>query len=204
MNIAWPANIFPVSTGYESIPNVWGFGNEETKTFTSYERPGHLWRQQITLPDLSGDERVEMQMFLVELRGQQNRALLPDFAHQRRGAGGGTPVVNGAGQSGYTLAVSGCPASVTWLKRGDYLQLANYELFRVMTDAVTNGSGQVTISIYPKIRTAPASGSAVEINNPRARCRLNTRTASWTNIADPLDGHRVRSGFSLDFIQAFP
>lgn len=203
-DITWPADIFPASTGYESIPNVWSFNNDETGTTTGYERPGHRWRQQVTLPDLAGDERIDMQVFLLQLRGETNRVLLPDFAHRRRGVGGGTPAVNGGSQTGRTLAISGCPVSITWLRKGDYVQLANNELLRLTADAVTNGAGQVTIAFEPRLRISPAHGSAVEINTPRARCKLNTRTASWTNAAIPLNGYDVRSGFALDFIEAYP
>lgn len=203
-NLTWPANIFPRSTGFESIPNAWAFRNGETGTGTVYEQPGHRWRQQVTLPDLSGDERIEFQVFLLKLRGQINRVLLPDFAHRRRGVGGGTPLVMGGSQAGRTLTIDGCPASITWLRLGDYFQLPNYELFRLTADAVTNSSGVVTLQFEPAIRVPPADNAPVEISNPRSRCMLNTRSTSWTNIAEPLNGFDVRSSFTLDFIEIYP
>lgn len=204
-DITWPADIFPVSSIMTPVPNVWGYESSEAKTFTTYEYPGHRWRQQVTLPDLSGDERIEMQMFLLELRGQANRVLLPDFSHRRRGLGGGTPLVNGAAQGGRSLSIDGCPVStVGWLKRGDYFSLPNAELFRVTADVNTNVSGQATVAFEPAIRTSPANDALVEITAPKSRFRLFQNSQGWTNAAAPLDGFDVRSGFSIDFIEAYP
>lgn len=204
-DITWPTGIFPISSIMTPRPNVWGYESSEAKTFTTYEYPGHRWQQQVTLPDLAGDERIETQMFLLELRGQTNRVLLPDFSHRRRGVGGGTPRINGAGQSGRSLSIDGCPVStVEWLKRGDYFALPNAELFRLTTDVNTNALGQATIAFEPAVRIGPADNDLLEITAPKARFRLFPQSQGWSSIAEPLDGFDVRSGFSIDFIEAYP
>lgn len=91
------------------------------------------------------------------------------------GALGGSPVVNGASQTGSSLVINGATASVTgWAKKGDvftvgtgangsfavnpqnYRSTTQLQQFVVTADASSDGSGNVTLSIYPPIVTSGA------------------------------------------------
>jgi hypothetical protein len=84
-----------------------------------------------------------------------------------RGSWAGTPVVNGAGQSGQTLAVKGLTASSTQIARsGDWLQLGDgvstpARLHMVILDANSDGSGDASLRIFPRLRESPADGAAI-------------------------------------------
>lgn len=90
---------------------------------------------------------------------------------QTVGAYGGTPVVNGAGQTGSSLVTSGWTASITGLLNvGDVFTIAGVfavnprskvstgvlQNFTVTATASSSGGGASTISIYPAIVTTGA------------------------------------------------
>jgi hypothetical protein len=101
------------------------------------------------------------------------------------GALGGTPLVNGAGQTGSVLVTNGWTASIAGiLKKGDIFTLsgvfqvnaqsrqptANLQQFVVTADCASDAGGNVSIPIYPAITVtgafqtvvaSPASGTAI-------------------------------------------
>lgn len=91
------------------------------------------------------------------------------------GALGGSPVVNGASQTGSSLIINGATATVTnWALKGDvftvgtgangtfavnpqnYRSTTQLQQFVVTANASSDGSGNVTLSIYPPIVTSGA------------------------------------------------
>ena len=102
------------------------------------------------------------------------------------GAHGGTPLVNGAAQTGSSLITDGWTISTLVLKRGDVFTLANVfevnpqsrqstgdlQKFVVTADATSSGAGAATLSISPAITTtgafqtvtgSPANSSAITV-----------------------------------------
>ncbi len=110
------------------------------------------------------------QAFFLQLEGSANTfyGFDPD-AINPRGAGGGTPLVNGGSQTGSTLATDGWPNSTTVLCAGDYFSV-NGELKMVTADATTNGSGQVTLNFKPALRSSPVDNSPLTIT--QASCLM--------------------------------
>jgi hypothetical protein len=93
-----------------------------------------------------------------------------EAVHQGRktlfGAGGGTPLVAGADQTGSTIDTDGWPNSTLVLKKGDLITFASIvTVYDVTADATTNGSGEVTISINSPIFSggSPADNAAITI-----------------------------------------
>ncbi len=151
------------------------FGLEtNTQTFTSpltkaTQRMllgGARWMATYSLPPMNRDKAAVWKAFFDLLEGGVNtfNAFDPD-CKTPRGAGGGTPLVNGGGQTGSSLITDGWPANTTVLKAGDYFAV-NGELKRVTSDATTNGSGQVTISFKPALRNSPADNAAITVERP--------------------------------------
>ena len=102
------------------------------------------------------------------------------------GALGGTPLVNGASQTGSTLDTDGWTATTGALAKGDIFTIANVnkvnpiskrnlgkvQQFRVTAAVTANGSGEIEISIDPPITTsgpnqtvnaAPANNAAITV-----------------------------------------
>jgi hypothetical protein len=122
-----------------------------------------------------------LRALLLQLRGGANRLLIYDLAQPTfRGTGGGSPVVNGAGQSGGSLAISGCTPNVTnWALPGDKFSV-NGELKMVVAPANTNASGQTTLTFEPVLRASPANGAPLTVTNPTAKFMLRQPTVGWT------------------------
>lgn len=102
--------------------------------------------------------------------------------------------VNGAGQTGKTLAITGAGANAT-AKRGDFLQQGS-QLHKVTADATLNGSGAGTIDIWPAIRSAPSHGSGVTVTNPAGLYRLKEPFTWSLEVA-------MVYGFSISLMEAF-
>ena len=149
---------------------------------------GQQWEAEISLPPMTRDEGEEWVSFLVKLKGQQGTFLLgdPSGATPRGSASTtpGTPLVNGADQTGGSLTIDGAPTSVSgYLKAGDYIQLgtsSSATLHKVLNDVTTTASGEANIDIYPSIRTAPADNATVTVSNAQGVFRLSSNETNWS------------------------
>ena len=123
--------------------------------------------------------------WLISLRGQFKTFLMGDpSACIPQGFAGGSPTVDGAGQTGDTLNIAGASASVTnWLKAGDYIQLGSGStatLHRVLENVDTDANGEAALTLWPHIRTAPSNFSPVVVNNAVGRWRLASNETNWS------------------------
>lgn len=81
----------------------------------------------------------------------------------------GAPVVNGAGQSGSTLATRGATAGYVY-KKGLFFSLiegGRRYLHQIVAQATANGAGQAALSIKPMLRVAPSDGALMEFYEPK-------------------------------------
>ena len=86
--------------------------------------PGaYRWVVRMEWPALTRDRSMALEAFLASLRGRVNRLVVWNLGRPAlRGAGGGTPVVNGANQTGSTINISGLSNNLTrWARAGDML-----------------------------------------------------------------------------------
>lgn len=151
-----------------------------------YKFSGETWEGNVTFPPLTQDQVADLQAFLTDLQGQYGTFLYGDpnyLAQGPRGLASGSPLVNGASQTGNSLAVDGLSNNLTgWLKKGDYIQIGtttSSRLHMVVDDVNTNGSGQATIPIYPAIRTSPADNAAIIVNGAKGLFRLASSEVEW-------------------------
>jgi hypothetical protein len=125
----------------------------------------------------------------------------PGSGRSPNGAGGGTPLINGASQTGEDITTDGWSNSITGVaKGGDVLRIAGLSpLYQVVIDANSNGSGQATIKLNPPIPAgySPADNAAIT----RASCTLNAYIAAPPVVPDAPPG-RFIAGFSLRFREA--
>ena len=149
---------------------------------------GARWSATISIPPVKRSDSEYWNSFLLRLRGQFGTFLLgdPNGATPRGSAASaaGTPVVNGASQTGNELAIDGLPASaVGYLRAGDYIQLgsaASARLYKVLEDVDSNASGQATLNLWPDLRSSPADGATVVVSNAKGVFRLSNNEAVWT------------------------
>ncbi|WP_374649106.1 hypothetical protein [Rhizorhabdus sp.] len=102
----------------------------------------------------------------------------------------GSPVVNGAGQTGAYLSITSASAGYVF-RDGQFINVTDgtYLYLHQVVGAVTaNGAGQALLPIWPILRTAPASGSAVEVSAPKIEGRLIGTAKGWTMARARIEG----------------
>lgn len=149
--------------------------------------PGQRWAASVSLPPMKRQDAEYWIAFLLSLKGQIGTFLLGDpncgTAQGSAGTTPGTPVINGGGQTGDTLVIDGLPLSATgYLLPGDYIQLgsgAATQLYKVLTQVDTDGSGNATLDIWPSLRSIPGDGDPVVVANTKGRFRLKDNVQQW-------------------------
>ena len=135
---------------------------------------GQAWAADITLPVIRDRAIVnEWQAFLLALNGQQGYFAMGDPDNfGPRGVATGSPVVDGANQKGPTLLTTGWTSSVTGiLKKGDCIGLgsgSSARLHKVLEDADSNGDGDASLSLWPRVVVSPTNASPIELDDPKS------------------------------------
>ena len=123
------------------------------------------WDCQIVLPPIVGTTNVNAwRSFIAKARGRANDFQIP-VDPTAQSASTATPLVNGASQTGRTLATDGWPVSTTVLVAGQFVTINN-QLLQLTENVTSNGSGVATLTFEPPIRVSPADNAAIEYNNP--------------------------------------
>jgi len=149
---------------------------------------GQRWEADITLPPMQRADAEVWVSFLVSLAGRRGTFTMGDpNAAAARGSASvtpGTPLVNGADQTGASLTVDGLPTSVTgYLKVGDYIQLgggSSATLHKVMTQVDSNALGQASLDLWPYVRIAPSDDATVTVGNTVGVFRLASNETNWS------------------------
>ena len=178
---AFPS-INPRTSTWRIVSNTQTFISPTTGQIQTAARNGTRWVIQLNFGTLTGADRGEMQGFLGALDGQRHRFTVKDHSYSgARGALGGTPLVNGASQTGNSLITDGWPNSTAILKRGDLISLPNNELKMITADVSSDGSGNATLSIIPEIHTSPSNNDALTTVNPIGLFILATPEVGWSS-----------------------
>lgn len=199
MAFTYPLAI-PASVGFSSFG--WELNDITAKNQSPYTAEaqiavfqGQWFSAQIAFGRMTRTMAAPAEAFVAALRGRAGTFLMarPDATGPLGVAATtpGTPLVNGSGQSGNSLAIDGCPTSRTgWLLAGSYIQLgsaATSRLYKVLEDVNTNGSGQATLTLWPNLRTSPADNAALTLTSPKTVFRRTEDKISW---AVDVNGHR--------------
>ena len=149
---------------------------------------GEWWEFEVSVALQERAAAEEWITFLLKLNGIYGTFYLnlPATAAPRGSAASapGTPLVDGGSQTGNALNISGAPnGAVDYLKTGDMIQLGtgtSTRLHKVLADADADSTGDVELSIWPRLRTSPTNGAAVVVANAKALCRLKENDRSWS------------------------
>lgn len=167
--LTWPAIVAPSKMSLYLRSNNVSHTSPFTGSTQTIVRPGSRFQADLTWETLSDEDRRTMAAFLARLNGQAGRFTWGPPAYDRRGAATGTPLVNGATQTGTTLNVDGWTSGGVAMQTGDLLSFVGAngrsELHMVVADATPSG-GATALTIAPQIRSSPADNAAVEIVAP--------------------------------------
>ena len=138
----------------------------------------------VSMPALTHPQAQEWIAFLMALRGRAKVFQLGDpLAVAPRGSALGVPLVDGAGQTGYALALKGwTPNAAGVLLPGDWIQIG-YRAYRTITAANADGTGKLSLEIWPQLRESPNDGDAVNLNNTKGLWRLAENSRKWSIAA---------------------
>ena len=124
--------------------------------------------------------------------------LVPGSGISRNGVGTGTPLVDGASQTGSSLLTDGWGNTVTnSVRAGDAIKIAGDNAVYIVTaDANSDGAGHVTIPISPPLRTSPADNAALTITNVKFRATITNRSRFESSLAP-----QYYAGLSYDVVE---
>lgn len=150
-----------------------------------YKHQGQWWEMEVTLPPMKRADAEQVAAFLVKLNGRFGTFTFGDPLNTApRGVGTGTPLVNGAGQTGTDLVTDGWTPNTTGILRaGDWIQLgtgSSSRLHKVLDDVNSNGSGNATLTLFPDLRTSPADNAAITVSSPKGLWRLAANEVDYS------------------------
>lgn len=159
--------VLPTDVEYPDMPGPlfssgWS-GKDQTRSTT---QRGRTWREVYGLYDPADPV---WRGFLADLTNWHRNGTTLDIEHiliEQLGAGGGTPVVNGASQTGSNIITSGWPNSTLVLKKGDVVKFTGINgSYDITADVTSSGAGAATLPINPPIFVggSPTNGVAITI-----------------------------------------
>lgn len=179
-----PTNVKPSSVVITQSAAVGVARSPFTFEEQRFRWPGSAWGMEVNLPPMTRAQAEEWIVFALQLQGTYGTFLFGDNFSARLGAGGGTPLVNGGGQTGTGLVIDGAASNITgWLKKGDWVQIgtgSGARLHKCTADVNTNGSGQATIPLYPPLFGSIPDNTPINTQNCVGLFRMaDNNTASW-------------------------
>lgn len=145
------------------------------------QRLGARFAVDVTLPPLEPKDAAAFLAARMKARAENDTLTLAWPQAEIWSAIGGAPVVNGAGQSGARLNISGLPAGqVIPAGRFFSFQAGGRYFLHVTTLQVTaNGAGQAQLHVAPLLRASPVNGAAINFTAPVVEGLL-TGAVEWS------------------------
>lgn len=170
----FPRTVIPRSATHPiQPPGLSSWGASGKGQFRDIIHVGAQWTE--TYPPLRASDTT-VRAFITQVNELWRNRTVFDINHLKltlMGGGGGTPLVNGATQTGSSIATDGWTASANGvLRAGDIIKFAGVNtVYFVTADVNSNASGQATILINPKIYSggSPANNAIITINNVKFR-----------------------------------
>lgn len=160
-------NVTPTTIAMQLASNTGLSVSSMISSGQSTDRQGYKWHAQLTFSTLVTDDRADLMGTLAALRGQANRLRVKVKDNPNRGTYGGTPLVDGAAQTGSSLLLKGAGTVTNWIRKGDYFSvIVNGEPELKMATADANSSaGAVTVAFEPRLRAAPADSAVIYVED---------------------------------------
>lgn len=144
---------------------------------------GDWWEYEIEFAARQDAAGRALSAFFTQLRGAAETFIFRDpFIKNPQALG--TPLVNGANQTGNSLVTDGWGAN--GLRAGDFIQLGTAGTTRMyqVTADVAPVAGATTLPIVPRLRTSPADNEALNVVNPGVLLRLTSPVPTVIGLAD--------------------
>ena len=163
----WPRTIKPARQTIPRFPGAassWGgSGKGQTRDLIA---AGRIWEEWYPILEYDDeDARALITTINDYWRNGTSFDIENYLLNTQNGVGGGTPLVDGAAQTGSTLHTDGWPVSTNGvLKKGDIYKVAGVPyVIDVTADVDSDGTGDADIPGNPPIWESPADGAALTI-----------------------------------------
>lgn len=202
--LAFPTGLYsPSAVNWQPRANTQTFRSPLDGTSQTIELPGIAWVATVRWETLPEAQWRRLSAWLSQLRGAAGRFYYgPVHAATRRATGTiGTPLVNGAGQTGTTLNIDGLGSSQQVFLAGDFIaydHASGRSLHVITADAASNASGQAALAIEPPIRVSPADNAAIIHSAPTCIMRLSSDDEGSLDV-----GPGLISSISLSMVEAW-
>lgn len=140
------------------------------------------WEGTFTLPPLLKSVAPSWIAFLMQLRGMSFAFQIGDPSQQLPlGNPQGTPVCSAGNYSmSQVLVTHGWTANAAGvLLPGDYIQIG-YRLHRVLDTVNADSGGNATFNVWPTLREAPATNTAIVTEFTQGLFRLSANDVTWS------------------------
>lgn len=167
--------------------------------------PGMRWGWAMDWVTIRNGDRPDIEAFVTSLSGREDRVQIYDFQNPTPRGNcnlSGVTVQSTAAAFAKSIALAGCGAGKT-LKARDWVGLPTGQLVMVVSDAVANGSGVMTLNIRPMLRSTVLSGGPVTLNSPTALYILTESSISLPRSPGMANPNLAGPGFSLEFVESF-
>lgn len=152
-----------------------------------FAHAGKWWEANLSIALMERADAAATTAWFASMNGREKTCLFGDpAAVAPRGTASsapGTPVVNGASQSGAALICDGAPNNATgYLLEGDYVQLgsgATARLYMVLEDVNSDGSGNFTLNLWPHLRSSPDNDATLVVTSAQGVFRLRENLRQW-------------------------
>lgn len=160
-------------------------------------RGAHAWQIDMAFGAMTRATFAPLWSFLNSQAGQSGTFTfsLPSLGTPR-GTAAGTPLVNGGAQIGSELVTDGWAINSLVLRKGDFIEIdGDRKIYQITADATSNGSGEVTLSLYPALRRTPPDNVTVH-TDVVFTCALTSDAlqANWDHCTNA-------RGFELSLIE---
>lgn len=148
---------------------------------------GQQLQIEANLPPMLYAQAEQWIAFLGSLFGKFGTFLMGDYNRASpQGPMTGAPVSSGsanvAGLNSINVRAA-TPSVTNWAIAGDYIQLtvagAPQRIYKILQNASTDGSGNVTLQIFPNIRENIPDGTVIITTNCKGTFRLQENTLKW-------------------------
>jgi hypothetical protein len=206
MAITYPITL-PTAQGFRRVTiapqsRVAIFSSPFTGQQQIYQHPAQFLTCSMEIPPMQRATAADFVAALLSLQGQRGTFIFGDPAWTSPlGVATGTPLVNGNNQTGTALNIKGWTNSTSnILRAGDYIQIgtgATRQLCMVLGSVNSDGSGNATVNLFPRIRTAFANNTTITTANP---------TGVWRMVDDSQflqDTDNLTRGIVINAVEAF-
>ena len=163
---------------------------------------GQFWKMTAVYPPMTRSDFAPIWAFIISQRGGYDTfTVSPPVVGTGQGPGGGTPLINGASQTGRSVVTDGWPtgATLTVLKAGDFVKFANHsKVYMLTADLVCDTNGDATMAIEPALITSPATDSAITYSSVPFTCYLD----AGNTVEYATDTNGIYQ-FEVEFCEAF-